>query len=1248
MALSSLRARALLVALLLAAAVLSRPNRAAAQLPAPTLSAQPAAAAVNLTWTEIPGAHRYQLITWWDADTGWQEIGGDNLTAAAFNHTGLTIGTTYYYRIRAFDADGRHGPWSEQVFAAPHADLAAPKLSAQPATAAVALTWTEVPDAARYQLIAWWDADTGWQQIGGDNLTAAAYTHTNLTAGTTYYYRIRARNTAGQPGPWSQQRSATASGAQPSPTTTAATLTPTFTPTAAPLSPAPTPTATPTTTAMPAPSATPTSTPPAARPQPDSSHTLVVSDLQPPVLTARAAGNTVTLSWTPIDGAARYELTSWTEAGGWQPIGGDNLTGNSYNHPGPTAAATDFYVRAVSASGDPGPWSEPVSVTPTDTPQSASGPTSTPTATPSLTPTAPSPSLAESALPAPVLTAAASGLTVHLSWSAVDGAVRYQLLSWTSAAGHVSLGGDSLTAAAYDHTGLTAGTTYFYWVSAVSASGQVGPWSRQVYATVTGEGSSASHSTHTSTPTPTATPTPTPPAAQSSTTPTPTSTAAPDTALASSEFAPPVLTAEAKAGTIEIRWNAVSGAVRYNLLTWWDAAVGWQDIGGDNLTAATFTHTTVVPGTTYFYTARAVNAAGETTDWSTYATAVAQSAQSTTSTSTPTATPSVDPTVTPTPTPTATPYTGPVWDFVTAANITGTRQGSTVTLSWNPSPGAVHYNIYHCLSVGDGIPVCRFSLFFRSAYELVARDLTATIFRHEGILRPPPGTTYAYYYRVQACFIPDCPILTRPTATATPPPTSTPTAAPTPTPTAAASGLSAPVVNLAAVDGAIEVRWNAVPGAVRYILISWWDAGLAWQDIGGGDLTATAFTHSDLTPGLTYYYSVRAVNAAGETGPWSTYPSIAAPAAPAPTPTPTPLPHVSSPPYWLSLHPYYTKYLDAGGIPVVSSSDVSDEEFYQVRDTFLAMLSDRPDLLKTMNDHGFRLLIYPLRFEKGGLTSDLPEFRGLGLSRRVFGAAGRTPYGWVAGGPEVARHCNRVMIHEIAHLIEDAIRLQPGGDRFIQKLNSAYQAAMLRGLWQDRYASTNALEYWAELVLAWLTPSQFAGWLGPGYHKLADYDPVGADLVAEVLGNPTPLTFCEIQRFDLQGTVTGPDSRTPLADSYILQLSMRSPANGNRLLGTSTSVRRSDRTFSFERLSVEDHFLASAGAKPHIVIGIYRYDSAGNPTCPSAAFLAHDGSLVRTTDQAQWQRIQVTGSHITGLALAIPPNFDWTPLHTCI
>ena len=235
------------------------------------------------------------------------------------------------------------------------------------------------------------------------------------------------------------------------------------------------------------------------------------------------------------------------------------------------------------------------------------------------------------------------------------------------------------------------------------------------------------------------------------------------------------------------------------------------------------------------------------------------------------------------------------------------------------------------------------------------------------------------------------------------------------------------------------------------------------------------------------------------------------------------------------------------------------------------------------------------------------------------------------------------MIHELAHLIEDAIRMQTGGDEFMAKLNSAYQAAMLRGLWQDRYASTNALEYWAEIARTWLTPSQFDGWIGPGYHKLADYDPVAAALVEEVLGSPTPLTFCEIRRFDVRGTVSVAAGQPSQPVTYVIQLSMRSPADGKRLVGASTAARRSDGTFAFERLPVETLFLEASAEKPHIVIGIYRYDTAAAAACPAAAFLGQNGTLVKSADSQQWKRFQVTGSHITGLSITVPPKLQLDP-----
>ena len=311
-------------------------------------------------------------------------------------------------------------------------------------------------------------------------------------------------------------------------------------------------------------------------------------------------------------------------------------------------------------------------------------------------------------------------------------------------------------------------------------------------------------------------------------------------------------------------------------------------------------------------------------------------------------------------------------------------------------------------------------------------------------------------------------------------------------------------------------------------------------------------------------------------------------------------------------------------------------------------MADRRDLLNTMSEFGFRVLIYPDRFEHGGLLTDLPEFKGLNLSSRVLGAAGQTPSGWVAGAPEVARHCNHTMIHEFAHFIEDALRLRPGGDAFISRLNSTYNVAMLSGLWQERYAATSALEYWAEIVKAWLTPSEFAGSFGPAYQKLEDYDPVAADFVADILGSPEPLTFCNIRRFDLRGVMNLPSGHSSPAETYVLQLGMRAPSSAKRLLGASTAVSRSDGTFAFERLAVENVALNSSAGKPRIVIGIYRYNNDGNAACPAAAFLGPGGVLAKTVDAQQWLELEVTGNHITGLNFAVPSNFDWTPLHKCI
>ena len=222
--------------------------------------------------------------------------------------------------------------------------LSAPVLTAQAAEDGVELSWTTVHGVTRYEL--WvWDSVNDWRQIGGDGLTGTTYTHTDLVAGATYFYTIRAVNADGEASAWSDQVSTVTATATVTPThTPAATVTPTRTPTA--------------TTGQPSDS----SAAAAADPTPTASPT--VAALAAPVLTAQAAEDGVELSWTTVHGATRYELLVWDSVNDWRQIGGDGLTGSTYTHTDPAAGTTYFYtIRAA---------------TPTPTAKQAHGPTRCP------------------------------------------------------------------------------------------------------------------------------------------------------------------------------------------------------------------------------------------------------------------------------------------------------------------------------------------------------------------------------------------------------------------------------------------------------------------------------------------------------------------------------------------------------------------------------------------------------------------------------------------------------------------------------------------------------------------------------------------------------------------------------------------------------------------------------------------------------------------------------------------------------
>ena len=142
-------------------------------------------------------------------------------------HIGLTGSTVYYYRVRGVNEHGS-GRWSAVADATTGAQTvpvpvavspgAPTDLTASAGATAVALAWTApVGVVTGYEVEGSDRSDGGWQGVDpAHSGTDTRYSDTELDAGTTRYYRVRAVNDAGS-GEWSGPEGATTDEPEPEP-----------------------------------------------------------------------------------------------------------------------------------------------------------------------------------------------------------------------------------------------------------------------------------------------------------------------------------------------------------------------------------------------------------------------------------------------------------------------------------------------------------------------------------------------------------------------------------------------------------------------------------------------------------------------------------------------------------------------------------------------------------------------------------------------------------------------------------------------------------------------------------------------------------------------------------------------------------------------------------------------------------------------------------------------------------------------
>ena len=251
------------------------------------------ASQINLAWRDNANNETGFKIERKTGSGGWNQIATVGANATAYQNTGLSASTTYYYRVRANNAAGDSSYSNEAGATTAGTRPAAPSnLTASAASASqINLAWRDNANNETGFKIERKTGSGSWNQIATVGANTTAYQNTGLSASTTYYYRVRANNAAGDSS-YSNEAGATTAGTRPA---------------------------------------------------------------APSNLTASAASaSQINLAWRDnANNETGFKIERKTGSGGWNQIATVGANATAYQNTGLSASTTYYYrVRANNAAGD--------------------------------------------------------------------------------------------------------------------------------------------------------------------------------------------------------------------------------------------------------------------------------------------------------------------------------------------------------------------------------------------------------------------------------------------------------------------------------------------------------------------------------------------------------------------------------------------------------------------------------------------------------------------------------------------------------------------------------------------------------------------------------------------------------------------------------------------------------------------------------------------------------------------------------
>ena len=541
------------------------------QLPAPTVTGgNDAQGRPTLKWKAVSGAAKYEVYRARSKDGDYIKYA--TVTGTSYTNTRyIENGNTYYYKVRALDANGTAGAWSSIVSVTYKQTLPAPTVTGgNDAQGRPTLKWNAVTGAAKYEVYR--ARSRSGEYIKYSTVTGTSYTNTSyIENGNTYYYKVRALKSDGTAGAWSSVVSVTYKQTLPAPTVTGGNDTqgrPTLTWKAV------------TGAAkyevyrarslngdyIKYSTVTGTSYTNTSYIENGNTYYYKVRALKsdgtagawssivsvtyraastgtlsaPTVTGGNDAQGRPTLKWKAVTGAAKYEIyRSYSRDGSYSKY--STQTSTAYTNSSYLTSGTTYYykVRALDANGNAGPYSAAVSVT------------------------------CRLKLSAPSVTGGKDSQgRPTLKWNAVSGAAKYEVYRSASRSGTYTKYSTQTSTSYTNSSYLTSGTTYYYKVRALGSDGSYGPYSSVASVTY----------------------------------------------RATSSAVPAEVTmgkATAQGNYITVTWDKAANAASYRVYRRVNNSSDWNVVAS-SVSGTSYTDWNVEPGVRYTYTVRGVAADGQT------------------------------------------------------------------------------------------------------------------------------------------------------------------------------------------------------------------------------------------------------------------------------------------------------------------------------------------------------------------------------------------------------------------------------------------------------------------------------------------------------------------------------------------------------------------------------------------------------------------------------------------------------------